>query len=178
MRREMEAYCISDVKLLKAGCQKFRQEFKQHAELDPLEKCVTIASACNRFWQKKLVPINTIASRPPRGWHGARSNESIKALKWLAWQEHLLRPQNPAPGDGIQTVQNGGEVRVVHHLVDDFDPCDPVTGRPTVYEFHGCLWHGCPRCFPLNRDMYPNLHTDRTMQEVYESTLKKHALLK
>ena len=26
MRREMEAYCQSDVKLLKAGCQKFREE--------------------------------------------------------------------------------------------------------------------------------------------------------
>ena len=26
MRREMEAYCQSDVKLLKAGCKKFREE--------------------------------------------------------------------------------------------------------------------------------------------------------
>ena len=74
MRCEMEAYSISDVKLLKAGCQKFHQEFKQHAEFDPLEKCVTIASACNRFCRKKLVPTNTIASRPPRGWHGTQSN--------------------------------------------------------------------------------------------------------
>ena len=125
MRREMEAYCISDVKLLKAGCQKLRQKFKQHVEFDPLEKCVTIASACNRFWRKKLVPTNTIASRPPRGWHGARSNQSIKALKWLAWQEHLLRLQHPAPGDRIRTVRNGGKLRLVHHLVDGFDPCDP-----------------------------------------------------
>ena len=178
MRREMEDYCISDVKLLKAGCQKFRQEFRQHAEFDPLEKCVTIASACNRFWRKKLVPANTIASRPPRGWHGARSNQSLKALKWLAWQEHLLRLQHPAPADRIRTVRNGGEVRVVQHLVDGFDPCDPVTGRHTVYEFHGCLWHGCTRCFPLHRDRYPILHTDRTMQEVYESLLRKHDLLK
>ena len=62
LRREMEAYCESDVKLLKAGCQKFRQEFKQKADFDPLEKCITIASACNRFWRKKLVPPNTIAT--------------------------------------------------------------------------------------------------------------------
>ena len=139
---------------------------------------MTIASACNRFWRKKLVPANTIASRPPQGWHGARSNQSLKALKWLAWQEHLLRLQHPAPADRIRTVRNGGEVRVVHHLVDGFDPCDPVTGRPTVYEFHGCLWHGCPRCFPLHRDRYPIFHADRTMQEVYESMLRKHDLLK
>ena len=82
LRREMEAYCESDVKLLKAGCQKFREEFKQKAEFDPMEKCVTIASACNRFWRKKLVPKRKIASEPPRGWHGSRSNQSVKALKW------------------------------------------------------------------------------------------------
>ena len=49
LQREMEAYCESDVKLLKAGCRKFREEFKQKADFDPMEKCVTIASACNRF---------------------------------------------------------------------------------------------------------------------------------
>jgi len=75
MQREMQAYCESNVKLLKAGCQKFREEFGQHADFDLIEKCVTIASACNRFWRKKLVP--TIASQPPRGWHGSRSNQSI-----------------------------------------------------------------------------------------------------
>ena len=33
MRREMEAYCESDLKLFKAGCQKFREEFKQRQTL-------------------------------------------------------------------------------------------------------------------------------------------------
>ena len=28
LRREMEKYCASDVKLLNAGCQKFREEFR------------------------------------------------------------------------------------------------------------------------------------------------------
>ncbi|XP_020627706.1 uncharacterized protein LOC110064940 [Orbicella faveolata] len=131
----------------------------------------TIASACNRFWRKKLVPTNTIASRPPRGWHRARSNQSVKALKWLAWQEHSL--QHPDQGDRIRTVRNGGEVRLSNYLVDGYDP----TTR-TVYEFYGCLWYGCPRCLPLNPDRYPICHTDRTLQEVYESTLKKHALFR
>ena len=35
MQREMEAYCELDVKLLKAGCQKFREEFKQKTDFDP-----------------------------------------------------------------------------------------------------------------------------------------------
>ena len=104
----MKAYCESDVKLLKAGCREFREEFKQKADFDPMEKCVTMASACNRFWRKKLVPKNKIASIPSRGWHGSRSNQSVKALKRLAWQEHQLREQHPATGDRIRTVGNGG----------------------------------------------------------------------
>ena len=114
----MEAYCESDVKLLKKGCQKFHQEFQQNADFDPLEKCATIASACNCFWRKKMVPPNTIASQPPRGWHGAQSNQSMKVLKWLAWQEHQLRLQQPGPSDRIRTVQNMGEQQVANYLVN------------------------------------------------------------
>ena len=64
------------------------------------------------------------------------------------------------------------------YLADGFDPCDPVTHRPTVYEFHGCLWHGCPKCFPLNRGRHPICHHDRTIQEVYETTFKKEETLR
>ena len=64
------------------------------------------------------------------------------------------------------------------YLVDGFDTCDPVTHRPTVYEFHGCLWHGCRKCFPFHRDRFPICHVDRTLQEVYESTLLKQEALR
>ena len=46
---EMEEYCISDVKLLKDACIAFQREFKRHGKFNPMEKCVTIASACNRY---------------------------------------------------------------------------------------------------------------------------------
>ena len=176
LRREMQAYCESDVKLLKAGCQKFREEFKEHADFDPLEKCVTIASACHKFWRSKLLPPETIASEPARGWHGAQTNQSFKAKKWLAWQEHLLRQNTSSSqqGDRILHSSNGGEQRIANHLVDGYDP----TTR-TVYEFHGCLWHGCPLCHPHpGRDKYSKLHPDRTLQEVYEATLAKHHRLR
>ena len=135
----MVAYCESDVKLLTAGCRKFRDEFKQKADFEPMEKCVTIASTCNRFWRKKLVPRNKIASEPHRG-YGARSNQSMKALKWLAWQEHQLRLQHPSSGGRICTVRNGGEVRVFdRYLVDGFNPAipslndSPCTNSTVVY---------------------------------------------
>lgn len=94
MRKELESYCESDVKLLKSGCSKFRQEFKQHADFDPMEKCVTIASACNRFWRKKMVPPKTIATEPPSGWNGHTPNQSLKAKMWLKWKDHHLKVNN------------------------------------------------------------------------------------
>jgi len=172
----MKAYCESDIKLLKAGCRKFRKEFKQHVNFDPVEKCVTIVSACNRYWRKKLIPQNTIASKPRRGWLGSCSNQSVKALKWLAWHERQLPHTS---GDRIRTALNGGERRVGPQrvLVDGYDERDPVTQRPTVYEFHGCLWHGCPKCFK-NRHSHSSVPPDGTLHEVYECTLEKIKKLK
>ena len=60
----------------------------------------------NRFWRKKLVPINTTASELPGGWYGAWSNQSTKAPKWLAWREHL-HLQHPSSGDHIHIIRNG-----------------------------------------------------------------------
>ena len=177
MQEEMKSYCISDVKLLKTGCQKFQKEFFTHAEFNPMEKCITIASACNRYWRKKLLPQNTIAVEPPRGWHGATTNTSLVAREWLAYENHLLRLQHgdaPTHPDRIRTATNGGEVRVYtpaqSFLVDGHD------GVKTIYEFNGCLWHGCPQCFP-KRSNISRLHTDRTFQELYEATCAKSNLL-
>lgn len=44
------AYCQSEVKLLHGGCNVFRQQFKEVAGFDPMEKCLTIASTCNLYY--------------------------------------------------------------------------------------------------------------------------------
>lgn len=177
MKDEMITYCTSDVKLLKAGCEKFKNEFQEHADFDPLEKCITIASACNRFWRKKMLPINKIAVEPPRGWHGNTSNQSFKALQWLAWQEHNIENKQPLQRDRIQHFRNGGEVRVLtpakSFLVDGYD-----LSTNTVYEFHGCLWHGCKKCFKHQRHSQSKLNFDRTFQEMYEATIAKEEMIR
>ena len=176
----MASYCDSDVKLLKAGCQKSQEEFETKAEFNPFVKCVTIASACHRFWRKKLVPLDTVASEPCQGWRGAQSNQSLKALKWMAWQEHRLRLDMPSTSSAIpQTerirhMRNGGEQRLLgKYLVDGYD-----ANARIVYEFQGCLWHECPRCFPKQRHRYTKMHPDRTLQQMYEATKHKHGALR
>ena len=113
-----------------------------------MEKCATIASACNRYWRKKHLSKDTVAVEPVRGWRGAQVNQSEVALEWLMWQEHQLESDSPR----IQHVRNGGEKLIpagpeAYH-VDGFD-----SHTNTVYEFHGCLFHGCRRCHKDRKKM-------------------------
>lgn len=76
-------------------------------------------------------------------------------------------------GDFIRHARNGGEVRLVgRHLVDSYD-----RSTNTVYEFHGCLWHGCTSCFP-NRAAKSKLNPDRTFAEVRETARAKEDQLR
>ena len=96
-------YCKSGVALLKAGCEAFQQEFQSQAGFSPMEKCMTIASACNLYWRKHHSTPHTIAVEPLGGWRGAKVNQSLKALQWLYYQEHQL-PKQRACADRIRHV--------------------------------------------------------------------------
>ena len=48
----------------------------------------------------------------------------------------------------------------------------------TVYEYQGCIFHGCKRCFPLSRQKKRHCHPDRAIEEVYEATCLKTAILR
>ena len=167
LRRDMQLYCESDVKLLKAGCAKFVEEFKTEADFDPMEKCITIASACNRYWRKCHLKPKTVAVQPPNGWKGSQSNQSFKARRWLAWKNHQLR-QDPTARDRIRYADNGGEVHVAGFLVDGFDE-----STRTVFEFNGCFFHGCVRCYPKKRFNVSRLRGHRNLFECYDFTQQK-----
>ena len=147
-----------------------------------MEQCITIASACNLYWRRHHLSADCIAVEPAGGWQGARNNQSLKALKWLKWVEHTLREEerdNGLPARTEDRVTYAGS-RGEHAIVTPTRVCyvdgfDPVT--QTVYEFHGCVWHGCPRCHP-NRRLVPRVHLDRSMEEVYDASYAKTALLR
>ena len=173
-KQEMIAYCQSDVALLKAGCIKFQQEFQREASFNPMEKCITIASACNLYWRKHHLSPETIAVEPLRGWRGANTTQSVKALQWLYLKEKEIAKQGASP-DRIRHVRNGGEqsvrTAITSYFVDGYDP-----QTRTVYEFHGCLYHGCTRCYP-NRQAKHYATPDRTIEELYQATLNKRMAL-
>lgn len=142
-RKELKDYCESDVLLLKAGCQAFQKQLEKQANFNPMEKSMTIASAYNLYWRMHHLPPDLIAVEPLQGWRGAQANQSLKALQWLYYHESLI-PKQGSCAVRIKLVRNGGEQSVLtetdSHFVDAFDP-----QRRTVYELHGCLWHGCKK---------------------------------
>ena len=173
-KHEMIEYCKSDVALLKAGCINFQQEFESHAGFNPMQTCITIASACNKYWRMHHLEPNTIAVEPLRGWRGAHVNQSLKALQWLYLKEKEIVKQEGSP-DRIRHVRNGGEqsVRTLTNIyfVDGYDAL-----TRTVYEFHGCIFHGCPVCYP-NRQAKNYTTPERTIEELYQATLNKRMAL-
>ena len=173
-KQELIAYCKSDVILLKKGCQAFQEEFQREAGFNPMEKCFTIASACNLYWRKNLLTPNTIAIEPLHGWRGAQVNHSLMALQWLYFQENLLAKEG-ASADRIKHVRNSGEQTIrTENKIYFVDGYDSVTR--TVYEFNGCFYHGCPKCYPV-RDIKHYASPDRTFEELYQATLAKRMAL-
>ena len=169
LQRDMARYCESDVKLLKAGCSKFVKEFREAAQFDPMEKCLTIASACNRYWRKvRLIP-KSVAVQPFNGWKGAQPRQSVIARQWLDYKNHRLRGEDASAADVIRHAFNGGEMRINGMLVDGVD-----VERRVAYEFNGCFFHGCLTCFPHQRFTTTSRRRgDRTFQECYEATVAK-----
>ena len=158
--------------MLKEGSLKFIEEFEEIAGFNPLITSITIASACNHFWRKEKLEEDLIALEPACGWHGNHINQSSIALEWLYWRDF----QRGGMGR-VRHVRNGGEVQALTpaqcYYVDGFDQ-----QTNTVLEFYGCYFHGCPRCLKKERNVRRNCHRYRTVEEVYQATLKKAAMLR
>ena len=189
-QKELIAYCESDVRHLKEGCLTFKRLLEAQAGFNPFEH-ITIASACNRDLRMNRMIPNSIASEPVNGWRN-RVNQSGVAFEWLTWcnqqqhhqaleqlspedlEDHVLvagaYPDHPHPSHRpyIQHAGNAGEYHIpTVGFVDGY--CQDTH---TVYEFHGCFWHGCPQCRPNRHEQHLRLW-DRTMRDVYEQTQQK-----
>lgn len=104
---------------------------------------------------------------------------SIKWLKYVAQQEHITIQHALTAGGEFRVRSMSGKG---HYKFDGF--CH-ATG--TVYEFHGCLHHGCPSCFPygsiadidMSVDSHPrHPHTGQTMRELYTETVARERYIR
>ena len=68
--------------------------------------------------------------------------------------------------NSIQHAENGGEFKIPN--IGNVDGYDHKTN--TVYEFHGCYWHGCSRCF---EPVYFNKTSKKTASDLYSKTTER-----
>ena len=130
-KNELQSYCRSDIDILRPGMMLFPENFLKIANIDPLQY-VTIASVCMAVYRSKYMSqdrIGIIKDVP--------KNTSSKT--WLQWLRWVSETQNVY----VQHAMNGGE-----HFIPTLGMVDGFCKKTnTVYEFQGCFWHGCPRCY-------------------------------
>ena len=157
----MHEYCKSDVDILRNGCLKFREEFQQIADIDPFQY-VTIAGNCMATFRSKYLKKDTIAVV-----EGYKDKFSKQAIRWLDYIMEIENKDRVLRGEAeiyIQHASNGGEQLISGNKVDGF--CKKTN---TIYQYHGCFWHGCPKCFDPE---VPNSINKKNMKELYDNTVK------
>ena len=102
-----------------------------------------VANNCSRGQTKIHCPNNRIKA-PSSAYERAFYPEqtcSFVAIKWLEWE---------AKKRGIHIHHarcgHGGERQILGARVDGYH-----SESKTVFQFHGCLWHGCEKCYPEER---------------------------
>lgn len=165
-QQELLRYCRSDVDILRKCSLKFRKLFQEISKknacvgIDPFEHCITIASACNLVFRTNFLDHESIGIIPPHGYR-PEDKQSVLAYQWLAFEAHQKNVY-------IQHGRNIGEKEIGPYKVDGYR--ETADGEKIVLEFHGCFWHGCPRCFT---ETTINPVTEITMGDLYARTMEK-----
>jgi len=161
MKAELLKYCRSDVDILQRCCGVFRNLFVKYTGLEPFTKSITIASATNRVYRTCYLEPGEIALLPPHGYYPGK--QSSQAVCWL----ELV---SKARGIHIRHYGNGGEVRVEGRYVDGVGPGNEL------FFYHGCFFHGCPRCYRSQETVQPL--SGLTFRELYMRTEAHMAYLR
>ena len=160
-QKEIIEYCRSDVDILRRGMMKFREDFIQLENIDPLHY-ITIASVCLTICSSKYMPKKTIAVVPE---YVKTYNFSKMSIMWLNYVSN---------GVNIKHALNGGEKELTiddkTYKVDGF--CEETN---IVYEFYGCFWHECPKCYRSN---IINSKNQKDMGTSNDQTIEKRETIK
>ena len=152
-KKELLEYCKSDVDILRRSMLIFREEFITLGNIDPLQY-ITIASVCMTMYRSDCMPFYSIGVVKEITRGETYSESSIAWLDWISQRDNVE----------IKHALNGGEV-----TLPDIGKIDGFCGN-TVYEFQGCFWHGCEKCYTCD--------TINTKNQIDMLTLRKRTQLK
>ncbi|KAL9989202.1 hypothetical protein ACROYT_G003726 [Oculina patagonica] len=92
---------------------------------------------------------------------------SEESLRWLDQESERLKIHIHHERCG-----HGGECWVERFPVDGYDPISK-----TVWQYHGCYWHGCLKCYPQDRNKI-FVRKDKTIHDRYLATMKRTSWLR
>ena len=147
-QKEFLEYCDSDVDILRRGCLELRKQFLEIADIDPFQY-ITIASVCMTIYRSKYLQPKTIALINDNKKEMYSKNSPV----WLNTFKN------------VQHFLNGGEISICGAKVDGFNQ-----ETNTVYQSHGCFWHGCRKCY--NEDTINNINHE-TMGDLYQKAKER-----
>ncbi|PIC30221.1 hypothetical protein B9Z55_021539 [Caenorhabditis nigoni] len=168
--KEILEYCQTDVNILTEAIVSFIQTCDQtnQGKWNPIIQCPTLASFLMFIMTHEHIQDGDIGYIPENGYPGR--NNSAFALKYLLWLEQ------EQPGLKIQHKLRGEEyllqTRDWGYWMDGYE-----AATKQVWEIHGCLFHGCPKCFP-NRDALCPRNKTYTMGELHDRTMKKDSQIR
>lgn len=131
--KEMRDYCISDVKVLRRGCQVFRDKFLEVSgnELDPFQY-TTIASVCMKYYKRFCLEDLTV-------YRLAESQEDQCEHVESVFHDYAKR-----------RLTQGNSMKKVRGLADmvdsEFNYC-PALNR--IYRLLVCWRDGCRKCYSV-----------------------------
>ncbi|XP_046582182.1 uncharacterized protein LOC124289622 [Haliotis rubra] len=108
-----------------------------------------------------------IAQVPHEG-YTKKDQYSRVSIQWLEWLAH-------SKGIRIQHALNDGEFRIPGHKYSADGYCRETN---TIYQFDGCMFHGCRACYPHNRDTTVLPRTQQSLSELYALTMKRNEFWK
>jgi len=107
--------------------------------------------------------VSTPIAQAPATGYVTNVTYSKSSIRWLEWLRHSQRV------DIVHALNGRGKQGRGYYV-------DGLCGT-TVYEFHGCFWHGCPTCYPLDRSKITHPRTHQSLSELFALTQKKQQVL-
>ena len=137
-KKELYAYGVNDVVLLREGCMTYRKSFIQCTELDPFA-FTTIASCAMGVFKTHYLDRNTLALTHNKAYVHQNKAYSSGSIEWL---EYVKKTRNV----DVHHAVNHGEVSIGKYFLDGYYEQDGVRHG---LEYAGCVFHGhCCRFEP------------------------------
>ncbi|CAB3982341.1 DNA polymerase [Paramuricea clavata] len=133
-------YCRLDVDILRQGCIIFARLIKNITGVFPFydKTCHTIAGLALKIYRSNFLVKDTIGQIPAKG-YGTQVKQSVIALYWLREVENELAESDYFLQSNLSV---DGETQIMGRYVDGY--CESTR---TIYQFHGCFYHGCQQCY-------------------------------